>query len=383
VTVRLAFRKVVVAALVCVALSVCAAVSVLSSSAAAQSANQSTEQGAKQSPPLPSSGPAVDVAAVEAKELDWQEKISSIGVAEALQGVDVSGSEAGLVAEVFFDSGETVEAGHPLVRLDSSKEEADLKATLAQIPAAKADLDRKRVLVKEKIVAVSDLDEAQSRYDELTAQAISLKATIERRVLTAPFGGILGIRKVNRGQYLQPGDQIVSLQDLSVMRMRFLLGQKDYAKVKLGQDIEAQFDAYPGEVFKGRITAIEPSVKFQSGIIPIQAEIPNSDAKLLPGMYGSLEVLLPDHSTKIAVPQSAVTFNLYGESIYAIDEQTMTVQQVTVQTGARRGNIVVVETGLTAGQRVVVAGQLKLSNGTKVNVVEGQTLPEMTDVPLQ
>ncbi len=234
-----------------------------------------------------------------------------------------------------------VAAGDPLVRLDSSKEEADLKATQAQIPAAKADLDRKARLVKERVVSQSDLDDAQSRYDELSAQSISLKATIDRRLLTAPFGGVLGIRKVNKGQYLQPGDQIVSLQDLSVMRMRFLVGQKDYAKIKLGQDIEARFDAYPGEVFKGRITAIEPSVKFQSGIIPIQAEIPNSDARLLPGMYGSLDVLLPDHSNKLVVPQSAVAFNLYGESIYVVDEQAMTVQQATVTTGARRGNLVV------------------------------------------
>jgi len=371
------------AALLAAVLSMCVPIAALSPPAAAQSADQGTDQNAKQTEAPAPSGPAVDVAAVAAKEIEWQEKVSSIGIAESLQGVDVSGSEAGLVAEVLFDSGKKVAAGDPLVRLDSSKEEADLSATQAQIPAAKADLNRKIKLVKERVVSQSDLDEAQSRYDELNAQAISLRATIDRRLLTAPFGGVLGIRKVNKGQYLQPGDQIVSLQDLSVMRMRFLVGQKDYAKIKLGQDIEARFDAYPGEVFKGRITAIEPSVKYQSGIIPIQAEIPNSDAKLLPGMYGSLDVMLPDHSQKLVVPQSAVAFNLYGESIYVVDEQTMTVQQANVTTGARRGNLVVVETGIKPGQKVVVAGQLKLSNGTKVNVVEGQTLPEMTDVPLQ
>jgi len=354
-----------------------------SSAATAEGAEQGTEQSAKQVPPPSGDTPAIDVAATEAKEIEWQEKISSIGVAEALQGVDVSGSEAGVVAGVLFDSGREVAADEPLVRLDSSKEQADLEATLAQIPAAKADLARKIKLVKERVVSQSDLDEAQSRYDSLNAQSISLKATIARRVITAPFGGVLGIRKVNKGQYLQPGDQIVSLQDLSVMRMRFLVGQKDYAKIKLGQEIEARFDAYPTEVFKGRISAIEPSVKYQSGIIPIQAEIPNSERKLLPGMYASLEVLLPEHEKRVVVPQSAVTFNLYGETVYVVDEQTMTVQQTTVRTGARRENAVVVEAGLTAGQKVVVAGQLKLSNGTKVNVVEGQTLPEMTNVPLQ
>jgi len=143
------------------------------------------------------------------------------------------------------------------------------------------------------------------------------------------------------------------------------------------------FCTYPSEVFKGRITAIEPSVKYTSGIIPIQAEIPNSDMKLLPGMYASLDVLLPDHGKKIVVPQSAVTFNLYGETAYVIDQKSMTVQPVTVHTGPRRDNIVVIESGLKAGDMVVVAGQLKLSTGTKVNVVEGQTLPEMTQVPVQ
>jgi membrane fusion protein (multidrug efflux system) len=327
--------------------------------------------------------PAVDVAAIEAKEVDWQEKISSIGIAEALQGVNVSGSEAGTVADILFDSGETAQVGQTLVRLDTSKERADLEATQAQIPAAKADLARKIQLVKERVVSQSDLDDAQSKYDSLVAQSISLKATIDRRDLKAPFSGVLGIRKVNKGQYLQPGDEIVSLQDLSIMRMRFLIGQKDFAKVKIGQEIDARFDAYPDQVFKGRISAIEPSVKYQSGIIPIQAEVPNSDMKLLPGMYGRLDVLLPNHSKKIVVPQSAVTFNLYGETAYVVDPSSKKVQQVTVRSGARRGNLVAIESGISAGQLIVVAGQLKLSNGTLVNVVEGQTLPEMTDVPVQ
>ncbi len=326
--------------------------------------------------------PAVDVAATAAAEVDWQEKITSIGVAEALQGVNVSGSEAGTVADILFDSGDKAQVGQELVKLDISKEKADLEATEAQIPAALADLKRKTQLVKDRVVSQSDLDDAQSKYDSLTAQSISLKATIERRSIRAPFGGVLGIRKVNRGQYLQPGDEIVSLQDLSVMRMRFLIGQKDFAKVKIGQEIDARFDAYPGEVFKGRISAIEPSVKFQSGIIPIQAEIPNSDARLLPVMYASLDILLPDSGRKTVVPQSAITFNLYGETAYVVG-QDQTVQQVTVRTGARRDNLVVVDSGIKAGDMVVVAGQLKLSNGTKVNVVEGQALPEMTDVPLQ
>jgi membrane fusion protein, multidrug efflux system len=331
----------------------------------------------------PQASPAVDVAAVEAKEIEWQEKISSIGVAEALQGVNVSGSEAGTVADILFDSGAQVTVGQVLVRLDTSKEQADLAATQAQIPAAQADLDRKRKLVRDRVVSQSDLDQSQSRYDELIAESISLKATIERRSIRAPFGGILGIRKVNRGQYLQPGDEIVSLQDLTVMRMRFLIGQKDFAKIKLGQEIEARFDAYPGQIFKGRISAIEPSVKYTSGIIPIQAEIPNSDLRLLPGMYASLDILLPDRSRRVVVPQSAVTFNLYGETAYVVDPNTMVVNQVTVRTGARRDNIVVIESGIAPGQKVVVAGQLKISNGTKVNLVDGQTLPEMTEVPVQ
>src|SRR5687767_12572645 len=352
-------------------------------SSAALAEGEQADEAAKQGAPPAAEGPAIDVAAAAAAEIEWQEKITSIGVAEAVQGVDVSGSEAGVVAEILFDSGSEAKVGEPLVRLDSSKEQADLRATQAQIPAAEADLKRKRQLVKERVVSQTDLDDAQSKYDSLIAQSISLTATIDRRIITAPFTGVLGIRKVNMGQYLHPGDLIASLQDLSVMRMRFLVGQKDFAKIKLGQAIDARFDAYPGEVFKGRISAIEPSVKFQSGIIPIQAEIPNSEGKLLPGMYASLDVLLPEHNKRVVVPQNAVTFNLYGETAYVIDQQSMTVQPVTVRTGPRRDSIVVIESGLKAGDMVVVAGQLKLSSGTKVNVVEGQTLPEMTKVPVQ
>ncbi|MEZ5833922.1 MAG: efflux RND transporter periplasmic adaptor subunit [Dongiaceae bacterium] len=312
-----------------------------------------------------------------------QEESQSIGIGGSFARRQRIRIEAGTVAEILFDSGQSVEVGQTLVRLDTSKEKADLEATETQIPAAKADLQRKSKLVKERIVSQTEVDDAQAKYDSLVAQTISLKATIARRDLKAPFSGVLGIRKVNKGQYLQPGDEIVSLQDLSVMRLRFLIGQKDFAKVKIGQEIEARFDAYPDEVFKGHISAIEPSVKYTSGIIPIQAEIPNAEGKLLPGMYASLDVLLPDHSKKVVVPQSAITFNLYGESAFVVDPQSKKVQQVTVRTGARRDNIVVVENGITAGQLVVVAGQLKLNNGTPVNVVEGQTLPEMTDVPVQ
>jgi membrane fusion protein (multidrug efflux system) len=359
-----------------------AASAMLAMAVACMPAAVAQEQSAKEGTTA-AEGPAIDVAAADAAEIEWQEKISSIGVAEAVQGVDVSGSEAGVVAEILFDSGSEAKVGEPLVRLDSSKEQADLRATQAQIPAAEADLKRKRQLVKERVVSQTDLDDAQSKYDSLIAQSISLTATIDRRIITAPFTGVLGIRKVNKGQYLHPGDLIASLQDLSVMRMRFLVGQKDFAKIKIGQDLEARFDAYPGEAFKGRISAIEPSVKFQSGIIPIQAEIPNSEGKLLPGMYASLDVLLPERNKRIVVPQSAVTFNLYGETVYVVDPQTSTVQQTTVRSGARRDNVVVIEEGLKAGQKVVIAGQLRLSNGTKVKVVEGQTLPEMTKVPLQ
>ncbi len=338
---------------------------------------------AAEDPAAAPAAPAIDVAAAPAQELDWQEKISSIGVAEALQGVDISGSESGNVVEILFDSGTKVEAGQPLVRLDTTKEEADLKANQAQIPAAKTDLDRKRQLLKSGAVGQSDVDEAQSRYDTLVAESGSLKATITRRTLKAPFSGVLGIRRVNLGQYLQPGDQIANLQDLSVMRFRFLVAQKDYGRIKLDQPIEARFDSYPGEVFKGRVSTIEPSVKYQSGIIPIQAEIPNAEEKLLPGMYGSLDVLLPEHSKKVVVPASAVAFNLYGESVYVVDQASSTVKQVMVQTGATRNNAVVIEKGLKAGDLVVVAGQLKLSNGSHVKVVEGQALPEMTEIPAQ
>src|SRR5262249_18385437 len=133
----------------------------------------------------------------------------------------------------------------------------------------------------------------------------------------------------------------------------------------------------------GRITTIEPSVKYQSGIIPIQAQIPNADEKLLPGMYASLDVLLPQHNKKVVVPASAVTFNLYGESVYVVDQANSTVQQVQVQTSATRNNAVVIEKGVKVGDLVVVAGQLKLSNGSKIKVVEGQALPDMTAIPVQ
>lgn len=335
--------------------------------------------------------PAIDVAATKVQATDWTEKVVTVGIAEARQGVDVSISQSGLVAEILFDSGEQVKEGQPLVRLDISKEKADLESINVQIPAAKADLDRKKKLVVDKIVSQTDVDNAQARFDQLTAQAISLKATIERRLITAPFSGIIGIRKVNKGQYLQPGHAIANLQDLSVMRMRLLVSQKDFAKVSIGQAVEAHFDAYPDEVFEGKVTTIEPEVKFGSGGIPVQAEIPNSDFKLLAGMFATVDLVIPKTLPKIIIPQSAVSYNLYGTFVFVLNEKgkdaagkpILESQRVAIELGERRGNVAVVNSGLKEGDLVVVAGQLKLSNGTRVNVVDGQTLPEMAGVPIQ
>lgn len=336
------------------------------------------------------SPPAIEVAATEVKTQPWIEMIPTIGIAEARQGVDISGSEGGTVAEILFDSGDKVKVGQPLVRLDSSKEQADLNATQVQIPAAQVDSERKRKLAATGAVSQSDADDALAKYNSLTAQAISLKATITRRTLGAPFAGVVGIRKVNLGQYLNPGTAIVSLQDLDVMRMRFFVAQKDFAHVKIGQKMLARFDSFPGDEFEGKISAIEPSVRYQSGIVPIQAEIPNSDGRLLPGMFGEINIIQPDPIQAIVVPQSAVTFTLYGTSVYVVVEEKdaagqpiLVARNVNIETGERRGNLVVVTKGLKDGDKVVTAGQIRIGNGTPVKLVEGQGLPEMTEVPLQ
>ena len=333
--------------------------------------------------------PAMPVATMVVEEKPWTSTIPAIGLLESVRGVDVSAATAGLVSNIAFDSGAKVTAGQVLVELDTSVERAELRSSEADLPRLQAEFDRQRDLAARGFAAQAKLQEARANYDAQVARIAALRATIERRVITAPFDGVLGIRLVDKGQYLQAGTRIANLQDLSAMRVRFIVSQRDLANITVGQTLKVTVDAYPDRAFAGTITAIEPQVDIQSGIVQIQAEIPNADSRLRPGMFAKLEIVLPEKKNVLAVPTIAVAYNLYGESLYVVREgkpgaegkPTLTAERVTVKTGEQQDGMVVILEGLKSGDRVITLGQLRLQNGSPVVLADGAAMPPRTNLP--
>ncbi|MGU5730475.1 efflux RND transporter periplasmic adaptor subunit [Aeromonas jandaei] len=337
--------------------------------------------------------PEFPVTAMVAKAQDWIPTIEAIGFIEPNQGVTLSTELSGTIDTITFESGKPVKADQLLLSLDSSVEKANLRASQAKLPAAKAKFDRFQNLYKTSSISKEQLDEAEAAYRSLEADIESLKATIARREVRAPFSGVVGLRNVFLGQYLQPGTDIVRLEDTSVMRLRFTVPQTDISKIKLGQIIKINVDAYPQTQFDGHITAIEPAVNYQSGLIQVQADIPNNDGQLRSGMFARASIILPTVQNQIVVPQSAISFTLYGQNVYVLKESEETdkegkkvmvkrAKQVVVKAGERRGNDVHVLSGIQAGDEIVLSGQVRLSNDTKVHVVENDALAVPAQTPM-
>ncbi|MFM5634144.1 efflux RND transporter periplasmic adaptor subunit [Aeromonas veronii] len=337
--------------------------------------------------------PEFPVTAMVTKAQDWVPTIEAIGFIEPNQGVTLSTELAGTIDAITFESGKPVKADQLLLSLDSTVERANLRASQAKLPAATAKFDRFQNLYKTSSISKEQLDEAEAAYRSLEADIESLKATIARREVRAPFSGVVGLRNVFLGQYLQPGTDIVRLEDTSVMRLRFTVPQTDISKIKLGQTIKINVDAYPKTQFDGHITAIEPAVNFQSGLIQVQADIPNNDGQLRSGMFARASIILPTVKDQIVIPQTAISFTLYGQNVYVLKEgeetdkegnkvKVLRAKQVVVKAGERRGNDVHVLSGIQAGDQIVLSGQVRLSNDTKVHVVENDALAVPAQTPM-
>lgn len=328
--------------------------------------------------------PEFPVTVTTVKSVNWVPTIQAIGFIEPHQGVTLASETSGVINKVAFESGQSVKAGQSLVQLDSDVELANLESSEANLPAAAAKYKRYKDLYKKGSVSQEDYDDAKASYFSLVAQIKSLKATIEQRNIKAPFSGVLGIRSVYLGQYVQPGTEIVKLEDTSVMRLVLTIPQTDVAKVKNGQEVDISVDAYPHQVFKGKISAIEPAVDAQSGLIQVQADIPNSDGKLLAGMFARANILLPSIPNQVTLPQTAITYALYGDNVYVVSDEdgVKRAKQAVVNVGERIGSVAHILSGVKAGDVIVTSGQVHLSNGSKVRVVKDSALQLPAKAPM-
>ncbi|EPZ5423070.1 multidrug efflux RND transporter periplasmic adaptor subunit VmeC [Vibrio parahaemolyticus] len=328
--------------------------------------------------------PEFPVTITEVKAVDWVPVIEAIGFIEPNQGVTVANETSGVIDKIAFESGTQVEAGQPLVLLDSEVEKANLKSSQAKLPAAEAKYKRYQGLFKKGSISKEAYDEAEANYYSLKADIESLKATIDRREIKAPFAGVVGIRNVYLGQYIQAGSDIVRLEDSSVMRLRFTVPQTDISRIKLDQEVDIFVDAYPDQPFKGSISAIEPAVNVQSGLIQMQADIPNSDGKLRSGMFARANIIMPKLANQVTLPQTAITFTLYGDNVYIVTEEDgeKRVKQHVVKVGERTKDIAHILEGVKPGDVVVTSGQVRLSNHAKVSIVESNAITPPAETPM-
>ncbi len=330
------------------------------------------------------SEPVYPVTVIDTKGHKWTPSIQAIGFIDPNQGVTLTSQTSGVVDSVMFRSGQKVEKGEVLITLDSEVEKANLESNQVRLPAVKAKFERYKDLLKKGSISRESYDEAEASYQSLLAEITSLQATVKRRTITAPFTGTVGIRNVFLGQYLQPGNDVVRLEDVETMRLRFTVTQRDISKINIGQVIEIIVDAYPNTPFSGHITAIEPAINYQSGLVQVQADIPNNDGRLRAGMFARANILLPPQENQIVIPQTAITYALYGNTVFVVekdDKGELRAYQKVIKTGERQGADVHVLTGISINEQVVTSGQIRLSNESKVKLVENNALDTPATTP--
>ncbi|MBR0817309.1 efflux RND transporter periplasmic adaptor subunit [Bradyrhizobium liaoningense] len=319
--------------------------------------------------------PPTAVSAAEAKSEVVPNLLTAVGGLSAVHQVDVSADVNGRVTEIKFEPGAHVEAGTPLVQFFDMPEQGDLANYKAQATVAQLSLDRAKQLASRQFGPQATVDTAQAAYDQAMAGIAKTEAVISQKLVRAPFSGDLGVRKVEVGQYLTAGTAIVSLTDLSQLWANFTVTEKDSGNLKVGQVVRLKVDAYPGRVFEGKITTIEPQIAADTRNIRVQATIANPDKILKPGMFVTTTVVLPDKPAVITVPETAVDYTLYGDSVFVITEKkeedgktSLSAVRTFVQTGNRVDGRVEIIKGVKPGDKVVAVGQLKLQSGAAVSI---------------
>jgi membrane fusion protein (multidrug efflux system) len=322
--------------------------------------------------------PPSTVTATRVEETPWVQRIEEVGDLNAVDDVNIAAEVQGTVSAINFESGAPVKAGQVLVRLDATEETAQLTALRAELKLAELELERITKLRSTAAFSQSLLDKAQSEMASLAAQVERQEALVQRKTLRAPFDGVLSIRQVSLGRIVAPGDPIVRLQSLDPIYVDFTVAERHRGQIRPGQALEISVAAWPGEVFKGELAVVSPDVNLRTRTLQLRGEFANRDHRLQPGMFATVHLILSGAESVLTLPRTAISFFAYGESVFTIKETDAGLsahrQQITV--GRTRNERVEVLQGLTAGQRVVHTGHLKLREGQPITIVEGVVMPE-------
>jgi membrane fusion protein, multidrug efflux system len=320
--------------------------------------------------------PPAQVSAVVATSAVVPLFASGIGSLAAVHQVTVTPEVGGRVTELDFESGAKVKAGDKIVQINDAPDLGDLANYQAQARLAGVTLQRAQTLAARQYGPLTDVDTAQSQLDQAKAMIQKTQAIIAQKEIRAPFAGKLGVRQVDLGQYLNPGAPIVTLTDLTTLYVNFTLPSQMSSKITVGQQVDVTADAYPGRKFTATISTIEPQISASTRTIAIQATMPNPDEALFPGMFVNAAVVLPNQAPEVVLPETAVDYTLYGDSVYVIQangtaadgKPLLKAVRTPVKTGLRWDDKVAVLEGLKAGDRVIAAGQIKVQDGSAVAV---------------
>ncbi|MGZ5823395.1 MAG: efflux RND transporter periplasmic adaptor subunit [Hyphomicrobium sp.] len=341
--------------------------------------------------------PPATITAEAARTDDWIERLPAIGTLIASQGVDVAPQVAGIVTGLGFESDQDVEKGAKLVQLDISVELADQASAEAILKEADVSYKRQADLLVKNVTSEATVDTALAKRDSAAAALNRIKALIAQKTILAPFAGRLGIRHVELGQYVSAGLSMVTLQAQDPIWVDFPMPEQNIGKLKRDQVIELTVDAYPGQVFRGKISSLDARVAQDTRTLLVRGTLDNPERKLLPGMFANVSVLAGAARQVLSIPRTALTYSLYGDRVYVVKppegggtmpaqppaDAVFSVERRFVKPGQVREDRVAIETGLQPGEQVVTTGQIKLINGSHVKIDNSQALVPPAERPKQ
>ncbi|MCB1432695.1 MAG: efflux RND transporter periplasmic adaptor subunit [Alphaproteobacteria bacterium] len=321
--------------------------------------------------------PPETVSAEPARTEEWQPQVAAIGTLVASEGIDVTPQVGGIVEEIKFESGDTVKKGQLLVKLDITTEAADMRSIASQLANAETELARKEKLVSKGISPRAELDNLRTTKDTLQASMDRLRAIVAQKFIYAPWDGQVGLRSVSVGSYLAPGQKIVWLQKTDPIYADFKVTEADFGRIRDGLTVTTTYNAYPGETFSGKIVTTDARVSDESRMITVRAGIDNPEGKLVPGMYANVLVDSGTPETVVTVPETAVTYSLYGDNVFVVNPtkgkdkdgkevDELVIERRFVKAGGVRDGRVQIVSGLAEGDKVVTAGHNKIDQGSKV-----------------
>ena len=328
--------------------------------------------------------PPITISATPAKSFAWKQSINAIGSLKAIHGVEVNSQQAGQIEKILFQSGQRVQEGDELIILNDRLNQQDLLANQSQLKLTQMIYDRQRKLFQTHAVSQQDLDQARANWEQAQAKVAQTEIIIDQKHIQAPFSGKLGIRQVNIGEYVTPGQALVSLQSLDPLFVNFTLQEQYLPQLNVGQSLSLKVDNFPQEIFEGKVSATNAAVDTQTRNIEVQGVVSNAEGRLYPGLFAQIQLWLPTVNNVVAVPETGVSYTLYGDTVYVLKptqeqvnhQMVYEAEQRTIKTGQKYEGWVAIIEGIQAGDLVVTSGQLKLHPNARTIINNQVSLTE-------